>query len=709
MLLNRLRCCQQSVWSLAALYSLLLSIVPMICVAQGGSSALVIDRVSGCTDSGAVTTECPLQATITIHLATTPNPAITYLGALIEGPNWVSESVGARLDTTDTTQRTWTITVLPSGYRPLWTGTALNITLSSRATNQYSAPFPGVSFAYVPPPTLTAISGCAKSDAAGTYGCMPDVDVLTIRGSGLSWLSLGRNTAATLEDIKTGIYLPLTYVNDSYMLFPLSQSYETLVLPVHYSGATLQLGFQSYTYIAAPNDEDYFEHYNTNTLPISFVPLPPPNVTSIYVSNCNNTDNSNQPAYFDCLPGVSGVGLVGSYMYELTVLLAGVPCVATSALPTRFQCTLPLIDSYTPGQQYPISIYNDAGNITQKATVSYTAQPTIATLVPCSDHADAVLAASAYCQPGSQLTIVGSRFPINDPTVQVTLTSRASPMGGGSAVTVFCLSAAVQDSSTVVCTLPLLNSSIAAAFAGQSATVRVLFNSGSVATNTFSRVVYDYANAPVVTAASASDGSCSATNSPLTLASCQSSAVFTITGSGFVSGEYLSVQANSPVSNNAYYYINTCEIVSNTTTTIVCTMPVIELVTAADAVVAGYQYTWFVLQYVNGTRLTSNRFRVTYAAQDVEPESGLSSTGASLASDSTLSSGATAGVAIAAVVLVAVTAAAMFFFLRHRRTAASDSPKSDNGVMMASQQQRSEEWKSSDSHAVEMPVSPSRY
>ena len=314
---------------------------------------------------------------------------------------------------------------------------------------------------------------------------------------------------------------------------PSSQSYHTLVFPVHYNGAILQFGFQSYTYLYTPGD-NHFEYYTTNKLAISFAPLPPPNVTSIVIQSCDSPTLANQPAYYNCKPGVSAMSLRGSYMYELTVLVAGVPCVVSRATAIQYYCELPLLDSnsYTPGVQYPISIYNDAGNITQEATVSFTAQPTIATLVPCSDHAEPYLYASAYCQPGDRLTIVGSRFPTDDSTVQVILTSTNSPTRGPNA-NVSCLSASVQDSSTIVCTLPTLNTSIASSFVAELSYVRVLFNSATVGTNSLIRDVYDHPNVQVLTSITAANGACTPTNSPLQLSSCASNVILTITWQQF--------------------------------------------------------------------------------------------------------------------------------------------------------------------------------
>ena len=692
----------------------LLSLCPATTEAQSSSvTHLLIAGVSGCTDVGTVTSDCPLQTTVTLHLdSRTPAPvSSSIISTILSGPNYVSDQLYSSVSTSDPARLTLTLTIQPTGYRAGWTGANnfLNITFFDYATTSYSTPFAGVSFAYVPPPTLTSITGCATSDTAGTYGCAPDVDVLTITGSGLSWLSIARNWAAVLADIRSGWRVLVKLVDDSCLLLSLNQTYTELVFPVHYNGTVLSFGFVSYSYIDAPDDNGYFDYYNTNTLSISFIPLPPPSVTSVVVSNCNNTATFNLPAYYNCLPGVSVLVLTGHYMYELSVLLAGEPCIPTSAVSTRFTCTLPFITAYTPGYNYPLSVYNAAGNITQQATFSFTALPSIATVIPCSDHGGAVLAASPFCQAGSHLTVQGARFP-NDPTVRVLLTTSWT-VGSIASPNVSCLSAFVQDSGTVVCTLPTLNASFSSLFVGRPTGIRVLFNSSTWSTNVINRITYYYPDAPIINSVTASTGVCTATNSLTTLSTCGSDAVITISGQRFL-GDRISITANGPVSNNAYYYINRCvEQDGYTDTTVVCAMPQTDVVSASQAVVAGFEYVFNVRVGRNGTSMSSNVFRVTFAPVAVEPDTHSSSTGLAPSSHtSTISAGATAGIVVGAVILVALAAAALLFYVRYRRMSASGSPKSDDGT---SWQQRHSINSSPSSDAVseaevEMNVSASQ-
>ena len=243
---------------------------------------------------------------------------------------------------------------------------------------------------------------------------------------------------------------------------------------------------------------------------------------------------------------------------------------------------------------------------------------------------------------------------------------------------VSCLSAFVQDSSTVVCTLPPLDASTITGFAGQSTTIRVLFNAST--TNAINRVTYNYPNAPTVLSVipAASSGCTTSTDSTTTLSNCGSSAVVTLTGRYL--SDTLSIFASGPVVNNAYYYLNPCTVESNyTDSAVVCSMPPIAAVSTRDDVVAGFMYEFQVLAVHNGSLMRSNVFRVSFAPLAVLPETDTSSTGgAAPTGQSKLSTGATAGVVVAGVVLVAVAVVVVFFFVRHRRASASNSPKSDD-------------------------------
>ena len=91
----------------------------------------------------------------------------------------------------------FTVTIPRGAYGVFQTGVLLNVSYNGQqfSSTTYedckSALVPFISFAAVPPPALSGISGCASDSADGrtTLGCTPTVHSLTLTGSGFLQLN----------------------------------------------------------------------------------------------------------------------------------------------------------------------------------------------------------------------------------------------------------------------------------------------------------------------------------------------------------------------------------------------------------------------------------------------------------------------------------------------------------------------------------------
>ena len=100
-----------------------------------------------------------------------------------------------------------------NGYSYYETGKLLNITIYNQRTGNISAPFPGISFKYLPPPHIDSVSGCDSVSADGqiTFGCVPDRHSITLTGSGFSTLN-GTNVRLNLGNSRWYEYVSGSYV-----------------------------------------------------------------------------------------------------------------------------------------------------------------------------------------------------------------------------------------------------------------------------------------------------------------------------------------------------------------------------------------------------------------------------------------------------------------------------------------------------------------
>ena len=242
-----------------------------------------ISSISGCVDTYPVTVNCSVgQATLIIQtaagfpagrdLSTEP----VYITARLNNYTYFT-STNVQLNPNDPTNTSVLVNVTATAYYPHINGMLVSVMFIDYYSpgRPSSAEFAGFSYRFEGPPTLLSISGCNGSGAS-TLNCVPDSSTVELTGSGLLWLTTGYRTQLNIGSVSSRtLYNSLTVVNDTYATLSLQYIYGTLLKPQHYSGVLLALNFTSTAYSADFLIESF---YTTNSLYISFVPLPPPTI-----------------------------------------------------------------------------------------------------------------------------------------------------------------------------------------------------------------------------------------------------------------------------------------------------------------------------------------------------------------------------------------------------------------------------------------------
>lgn len=256
-----------------------------------------ISSVSGCVDVYPITVNCTLATTLHIHTSTGFPSTVDwywrplYIRAEIDGQEYFSLS-RVWLDPSDATNSTALVNVTSTTYWPHITGVLVSVrfidywdAIPGTGTVASSAPFAAFSFLFEGAPTLTAISGCDGSGQL-TQNCVPDATTITLVGSGLRWYA-GRGPWLTIGSQKSSSGAQVSVFNDTCMTVSLDWVYGVLLKPQHYAGVVLPFSLSSVVYSAVSGKS--VTAYTTNALSISFVPLPPPNITSWYGRHTHNT------------------------------------------------------------------------------------------------------------------------------------------------------------------------------------------------------------------------------------------------------------------------------------------------------------------------------------------------------------------------------------------------------------------------------------
>ena len=256
-----------------------------------------ISSVSGCVDVYPVTVNCSVATTTLLIETVAGFPAGMDLShssinvdAHVGGGYTYFLTTTAWANPSDTTHSSVFVNITAGAYYPHLTDVLISLSFVdyySIGGPYTSAAFAGFSYRFEGPPTLLSIGGCDGSGAS-TLNCVPDSSTIELRGSGFLWyagkgtgsgvhLTIGAET--TLAPIRSG---NLQFINDTYAILWLRGIYGQLLRPQHYAGVLLPISFTSSALSRTGQPE---LSYSTNSLTISFVPLPPPNITQWYVNN----------------------------------------------------------------------------------------------------------------------------------------------------------------------------------------------------------------------------------------------------------------------------------------------------------------------------------------------------------------------------------------------------------------------------------------
>ena len=247
-----------------------------------------ITYISGCVDVYPVTVNCSV-ATTTLFIQTAagfPSSVFSfgywlYVDLYLGNHTYFTTST-AWLNPDDATNTSAFVNVSARAYYPHITDQLISVSFIDywSVGAPTSVPFAGFSYRFEGPPTLTSIAGCEGSGQS-TLNCVPDATVLELTGSGLLWYSQGYNAVLNIGDATSTLLSTsvLQVINDTYAVLTLEWIYSSMLKPQHYAGVLLSLNITS---IAYGRMVDYEYSFTTNTLFLSFVPLPLPVVTQWY-------------------------------------------------------------------------------------------------------------------------------------------------------------------------------------------------------------------------------------------------------------------------------------------------------------------------------------------------------------------------------------------------------------------------------------------
>ena len=404
----------------------------------------------------------------------------------------------------------------------------LNVTLTVPTAS--TPPFLGLSLAYQSPPTLLSVSGC--QDGSGLL-CQPARSVLRFTGRGLAdysdvWKQLRLEPASPSPSSPPPVLIVLDYVgsviaNDSLLVLDLRRAALTnALLPAHYGGVPLLLSFCS---TCLPGDP-----LSSNALPVSFEPLPPPDIIAISSGNCDG--GVTQQSLLNCRPEVSTLSINARFIYwNITEVSVGsdspgvgfTRCrplqLIQSGFVLRMDVALPLPPHYEPGVLYDVRVRVGEQTTTVQRAFAWTVAPSISAINRCIITGLETDSLGGNCQPGQTVTIFGSRFPA-DSSLQVAI---AHP-DLHDLPTVQCLQPQRVNSSSVVCLLPTPPT----AFYYRELTVQLLYGDGSFLNRSqlLRLPLYAAPDAPRITRVSG----CGLSVRPLQLELCGLHDVLTVSG-----------------------------------------------------------------------------------------------------------------------------------------------------------------------------------
>ena len=412
----------------------------------------VVTSVSGCTDVGSMTVNCTLPVYLTVQGSgfstgvSRGGPgyvnALSYWIApqLQLSPQAVASGVvrpylraSAEYPVNDT-YFVFEIVYLGQGVFESGVPLTLTVVLGDGGPLAIaSEPFLGVTVLGVPPPVIDTIAGCpvVGADGQSVAQCLPDRDVLTVKGSGfLQWqatplvLSMGTVQTSLYLGL-SGSYFAYSYIfNDTFLTLTLDNSYRFLLAAHDFGSPPLPFAIV----------ERLSGWRSKSGMTIQFDALPPPSfsllqpyvfVRLLTLPGC--VWGPNQTNLVNCTAGYAGMRISGQYLYEVVATIGGQPM--TTMLRAQQDAQLlslvtPLYN-FEPGVLYDFVLTAASGSITVPNYVSFTGLPAIVSAA-CRDPLLPIDIASLGCQPGETVTMNGPYLPPPTTAFTVTVYSLAS-------------------------------------------------------------------------------------------------------------------------------------------------------------------------------------------------------------------------------------------------------------------------------------------
>ena len=626
---------------------------------------LVIASISSsgsCQDAFPYAWNCTLPAVLFFTLANAPTSLTSSLYFVIDGNDAETYTYAQRVTASNST---WQGRVQIGGYALGLMGRPLSVTAFDPQSGNRSAAFIGVSFALLPPPILTSISGCQGSGSL-TSQCLPGSDSISFSGSGLSifvglssyTLQVGSSSVQLGSSVNAAV---VQLVNDSFAILPLADVYASLLTPSQYGGAVLPISFNlQWRQLTQSTVANFY----TNQLSISFAPLPPPQAT---VASSTACPVSNSTALIDCLPGANAgvVALTGAYLVSASASLTAEgrgtwPATVTVSSSTRLWFVLPLIAVDTAGLAWDVRVSTSAGSVTFPGLIRFSTAPYVADVASCSTTG---LVLVPSCTPGSTLTLSGDHF-LNDSLMQVLITSSSAVSG---AVNVSCQSAAFISSNLLTCVVPTLDGSLAQLFYGLTSSLRVLFPSTAQTTNAYTSRLMAWPNSPVL----ANVSGCETNNGSLALLRCRGGDVISVYGRNLLFYPGANVIPNTVIGQALLppYGLGRCELLPGGSSELVqCRLPYVDATNSPAQADVQYTVTWYGSTANYSGLLFGNAFYISFTWDP--PASTPTPTSSSLSSTMAIVVG------VLVPMLVVLVAVAAWLAWRRRRCLKDPSPRS---------------------------------
>ena len=555
---------------------------------------------SGCVNTGLVALNCSRSFTLrltVVRIVELPLPAYSFV---LEVDNYTQ----AFYYNAFAAAATATSIAFPVSepVSRLLSGALLSVSLQDLRNRSAVVSSPvtgGFSFAAAQVPEVTGVSGCQPTDdPLLTRRCLPEVDVLTLRGAGFTQLPvrvpclLTRPGQGGFSFSMSLQYGPLLLLNDSTLLLPVSEVRHLTSL--HYDGGLVTLFF-------------VVSGYKTGWS-WTMAHLPVPVIDSYTVLGFQPVLVNNVSTFPHCLPGVSLISLYGQWLYWTSITVGGALCDNSkgpnghyNSEPDQVVCRLPNFASSLTGGLYDVVFNSTQGAVlTLPGIVGFTSQPSIVSVSACwSDGTYITDSPPLRCLAGETVTVYGRRFL----SAGLTLTNVTLLLRSAAPVLLLCLNLTVVSDSALSCVLPPTSA------AGMSAWDLHTVWGGNYTSNRLAPTIYDYAYAPRILSVSGC-GQSSSLSTGLALTGCQQGDVITVSGINLAA---VAVNIRSTASASTGYssfYCAPLTVLSNETAT--CQLP-----TAPEfpSLLWSAQYNLSMLQPGHATwpPVASNYFIVSFA------------------------------------------------------------------------------------------------